>query len=70
MVQKNPKSNFILKDNYPHCGKFCFTFGLHFWGLGTKRKVGKKKKEVIGSLSNWSCLSPKKILNKTRQAIW
>jgi hypothetical protein len=44
MVQTNPNSDFILKATYPHCGKLCLTFGPNFEGLGTKRKVGRKKK--------------------------
>jgi hypothetical protein len=73
MVQKNPNSDFILKATYPHCGKLCLTFGPNFEGLGTKRKVGRKK-GVIGSFSHWLCLPPpqkkKKYMNETRQAVW
>jgi hypothetical protein len=42
MVQKNPNN---LKATYQLCGNFVRLFGPNFWGLGTKRKVGIKKKE-------------------------
>jgi hypothetical protein len=60
MVQKNPNSDFILKATYPHCGKLCLTFGLKFRRARNKAKGGKKEKGVIGSFSQWSCLSPPK----------
>jgi hypothetical protein len=42
MVQKNPNN---LKATYQSCGNYFRLFGPNFGGLGTKGKVGRKKKE-------------------------
>jgi hypothetical protein len=42
MVPKNPNN---LKATYQSCGNYVRFFGPNFVGLGTKRKVGRKKKE-------------------------
>jgi hypothetical protein len=42
MVQKNLNN---LKATYQSCGNYVRLFGPNFGKLGTKRKVGRKKKE-------------------------
>jgi hypothetical protein len=42
MVQKNPNS---LKATNQSCGNYVKIFGPNFGGIGTKRKVGRKKEE-------------------------